>query len=169
MHVFLCLPVVLLRACWMQRIDQCIEDGDATICTCTSDLCNSGSSLAPPSQAFCLLLAALASAFAFCEKSLSFLDSLCTCSLECLEISSLKFFGRRTTLRNCLGRHSQLEYRPETTFSSPRLPPCKDLSLSCSKVRRVLLSPWKPASTLLKEITKYLAYSSLALKIHKSQ
>lgn len=33
--------VVLLRACWMQGSEKCMEDGDATVCTCNADLCNS--------------------------------------------------------------------------------------------------------------------------------
>ena len=35
------LSVVLLRACWMQGAEKCMEDGDATVCTCNADLCNS--------------------------------------------------------------------------------------------------------------------------------
>ena len=35
------LSVVLLRACWMQGSEKCMEDGDATVCTCNADLCNS--------------------------------------------------------------------------------------------------------------------------------
>ena len=35
------LSVVLLRACWMQGTEKCMEDGDATVCTCSADLCNS--------------------------------------------------------------------------------------------------------------------------------
>ena len=33
--------VVLLRACWMQGAEKCMQDGDATVCTCNEDLCNS--------------------------------------------------------------------------------------------------------------------------------
>ena len=36
------LSVVLLRACWMQGAEKCMEDGNATVCTCNADLCNSG-------------------------------------------------------------------------------------------------------------------------------
>ena len=32
--------VVLLRACWMQGAEKCMEDGHATVCTCNEDLCN---------------------------------------------------------------------------------------------------------------------------------
>lgn len=41
--------VVLLRACWMQGTHQCLEDGDATVCTCKEDLCNYGSRTGPSS------------------------------------------------------------------------------------------------------------------------
>ena len=38
---FVCFAVVLLRGCWMQAVEQCLEDKDATVCTCKGDLCNS--------------------------------------------------------------------------------------------------------------------------------
>jgi len=37
--------VVLLRGCWMQHFDDCLDDGDATVCTCKGDLCNSAHQL----------------------------------------------------------------------------------------------------------------------------
>ena len=41
---FSSFSVVLLRACWMQATDKCEVDGEASVCTCTQDLCNG----APP-------------------------------------------------------------------------------------------------------------------------
>ena len=38
---FSIVSVVLLRACWMQATDKCLVDGEATVCTCNEDLCNS--------------------------------------------------------------------------------------------------------------------------------
>ena len=38
---FFLFTVVLLRACWMQGAEKCMQDGDATVCTCNEDLCNS--------------------------------------------------------------------------------------------------------------------------------
>nr|XP_040578393.1 uncharacterized protein LOC121127065 isoform X2 [Lepeophtheirus salmonis]XP_040578398.1 uncharacterized protein LOC121127065 isoform X2 [Lepeophtheirus salmonis]XP_040578406.1 uncharacterized protein LOC121127065 isoform X2 [Lepeophtheirus salmonis] len=39
--------VVLLRACWMEASQRCLEDGDAQVCTCSDDLCNSSARLNP--------------------------------------------------------------------------------------------------------------------------
>ena len=36
---------VLLRGCWMQAVEACMDDGHATVCTCKTDLCNSSSLL----------------------------------------------------------------------------------------------------------------------------
>ena len=43
-YVFFLFSDVLLRACWMHAAEKCFEDGDATFCTCKSDLCNSAPS-----------------------------------------------------------------------------------------------------------------------------
>lgn len=55
--------VVLLRACWMQGAEKCMEDGHATVCTCNEDLCNRA---APPdcrTKLFILLMSSLVTLF----------------------------------------------------------------------------------------------------------
>ena len=54
---------VLLRGCWMQAVEACMDDGHATVCTCKTDLCNSSSLLNynPLTYCFSVLLCLLTS------------------------------------------------------------------------------------------------------------
>ena len=80
--------VVLLRACWMQGAEKCMEDGHATVCTCNEDLCNRAASTLDfskrtSSKLFILLMSSLVTLFINSWWLISHLPSAFVITAKC--------------------------------------------------------------------------------------